>query len=81
MAKASHEVLRELIAVNTRLAEIVADLNPGKNMSDIANSLAKTRERCASIIENMFEGPFITPAVKSFITGEIRQTNPRKLRP
>lgn len=45
MTKASHEVLHELIEINTQLAEIVAELNPGKSMSAIANSLAKARER------------------------------------
>lgn len=42
--KASQKAIRNLIAVSTRLAEIVQELTPGKDMTDVANALADARK-------------------------------------
>ncbi len=44
MAKASHRSIRKLLSVTTRLAEIVQELNPGKDMTDVKNALCEARE-------------------------------------
>ena len=45
MTKDGYRAIRKLISVCTRLAEIVHELDPGKDMNGIAEELADARHR------------------------------------
>ena len=44
MTKDGYRAIRNIISVCTRLAEIVQELDPGKDMQRIANELADARK-------------------------------------
>lgn len=48
MAKDSHDAIAHLIAITTRLAEIVHELDPGASMKDVENRLVEARKSLAA---------------------------------